>query len=160
MSSLIVTTIPFALLYLLLSGDWGIPNIGLSILVGVALVVLIKPVKTKLAFRQIPAWVAAAFRYIFVLIWDIWMNGIMVARVVLSPEIRIRSGILAIPTECDSELSRALSIHALSVTPGEYVIFGDREYFYVHNIDVTHPDEVVSRAHRLREELLCKIAPG
>ncbi|MFZ5810310.1 MAG: Na+/H+ antiporter subunit E [Chloroflexota bacterium] len=160
MSSMIITSLTFSLLYLLITADWDIPNISMSILVGVVLVVLIKPVRNQLSIRQLPAWLMSVLKYVVLLIWDIWMNGIVVAKIVLSREIRIRPGILAIPTECENELARALSIHALTVTPGECVIFGDKEYFYVHTLDLTHPDQVAYSAHRLREELLCKIAPG
>lgn len=160
MSSLMITTLTFSLLYLLITADWSIANIGMSFVVGTVLVVLIKPVRNQLSIRQLPAWLMAVLKYVVLLIWDIWINGIVVAKIVLSREIRIRPGILAIPTESENELARALSVHALTVTPGECVIFGDKEYFYVHALDLSHPDQVTSGAHRLREELLCKIAPG
>ncbi len=69
----------------------------------------------------------ALARYAGLLALDIVRSGIGVAAIVLNPRLPIRPGILAIPSECESELGVALSSHALSVTPGELVVGVDDE---------------------------------
>ena len=114
---------------------------------------------TKITWRFSAAGVLAFIRYALVLIYDLIVSGIQVARIVLDPDLPIRQGDIAIPTTCETEVAQALSAHAITVTPGEMVVEIDKDgTMYTHVLDATHAEEDAKRAQEMREEMLEKIA--
>jgi multicomponent Na+:H+ antiporter subunit E len=78
----------------------------------------------------------ATVQYIFILLVDIMRNGLQVARIVLTPSLPIKPGIITIPSHCDTELGTALTAHAITVSPGELVVeVGEDGTMYTHCLD-------------------------
>jgi multicomponent Na+:H+ antiporter subunit E len=145
-------------LYLALTTDFSPGNILVGVLLAFGLTWLVHPGRERINWRSFPrrAWYFA--RYVLVLVQDIILSGVGVARVVLTPSLPINPGIIAIPTNCKNDLAQALSAHALTVTPGEMVVaIGEDGTMYTHCLDATHGQEVILEAQRLRRELLAKI---
>jgi len=104
--------------------------------------------------------VVASARYVLTLGYDMVVSGVQVARIVLSPSLPIRPGIVAIPAETNTDLGIALSAHAVSLTPGELVVeIDDDHMMYTHCLDATHAETYIKDAHDLRIELLNEIFP-
>lgn len=145
-------------LYLALTTDFSLGNILVGILLAFVLTWLVHPGKERVSWRSLPRRTWYFARYILLLVQDIILSGIGVARVVLTPSLPINPGIIAIPTSCRSDVARALSAHALTVTPGEMVVaIAEDGTMYTHCLDATHGQEVILEAQRLRRELLAKI---
>jgi multicomponent Na+:H+ antiporter subunit E len=150
--------IPLWLLYLILSGNFEMANLLAGIVIAVGVTTFIRPRSRKVELRRLPGALVALTRYLFLLAYDLVTSGIQVARIVLNPALPISPGIVAIPTDCQSELSLALSAHALSVSPGELVIeIDDHGVMYTHVLDATSKSKYVKEAQRVRENLLRKI---
>ena len=146
------------LLYLVLTSNFALNNIVMGMVVAVIVLLLFRPQSGDLAWKQMPTAVFATLKYIIHLMVDLLVSGIQVARIVLSPTMPINPGIVAIPTNCESDLSRALSAHAITITPGEMVVeVGKDGTMYTHMLDVTDADEQVREAQELRETMLKKI---
>lgn len=147
-----------SVLYLALTADFSVGNLLVGVLLSFGLAWLVHPSKERVSWQSFPrrAWYFA--RYILLLVSDIILSGVGVARVVLTPSLPINPGIIAIPTHCKSDVAQALSAHALTVTPGEMVVaIGEDGTMYTHCLDATHGQEVILEAQRLRRELLEKI---
>ena len=146
------------LLYLVLTSNFALNNIVVGIVMAVIVLLLFRPQSEDVAWKQLPTAVFATLKYIIHLMVDLLVSGIQVARIVLSPTMPINPGIVAIPTNCESDLSRALSAHAITITPGEMVVeVGKDGTMYTHMLDVTDADEHVVEAQELRETMLQKI---
>ncbi len=151
-------SIPVWLLYLVLSGNYEPRNMVAGLIIALGVSALIRPQAHKVDLRRLPGALVALVRYIFLLVYDLIISGFQVARIVLSPTLPIFPGIVAIPTDCHSELSIALSAHALSVSPGELVIEIDEDgVMYTHVLDVTRKSKYIREAQQIRENLLRKI---
>lgn len=145
-------------IYLLLTTNLELLNVIAGLLIAVAITVLLKPVIQKASWRRFPSAAWAFIRYLGVLIYDIVSGGLMVARLALSRNIEINPGIIAIPSECDSELATALSAHSISISPGELVVeIDDKGVMYTHILDIRQEPEYKKQARKLRRELLSKI---
>ena len=145
-------------IYLVLTSNFALNNIVMGMVVAVIVLLLFRPQSGDLACKQLPTAVFATFKYIIHLMVVLLVSGIQVARIVLSPTMPINPGIVAIPTNCESDLSRALSAHAITITPGEMVVeVGKDGTMYTHMLDVTDADEQVREAQELRETMLKKI---
>jgi multicomponent Na+:H+ antiporter subunit E len=146
------------LLYLVLTSNFALNNIVAGMVVAMIVLLLFRPQSGDVVWKQMPTAVFATFKYIIHLMVDLLVSGIQVARIVLSPTMPINPGIVAIPTNCESDLSRALSAHAITITPGEMVVeVGKDGTMYTHMLDVTDADEQVREAQELRETMLKKI---
>lgn len=146
------------LIYLVLTSNFALNNIVVGIVVAVIVLLLFRPQPVDLPWKRVPTAVLSSIKYIIKLIYDLLVSGIQVARIVLSPTMPINPGIVAIPTACESDLSRALSAHAITLTPGEMVVeIAEDGTMYTHMLDATDANEHVQEAQDLRETMLQKI---
>ena len=130
------------LMYLALTSNLQASNIVMGLLLSVGVMALLRPQLREADGRRAGTAVLALFRYIFVLV-----SGIQVARIVLSPTMPLHQAIIAIPSDCQSDLGLALSAHALTLTPGEMVVeIGDDGTMYTHVLDVEKVETAVAAA--------------
>jgi multicomponent Na+:H+ antiporter subunit E len=145
-------------IYLVLTSNVTFSNIVVGILVAVLVLLLLRPRPVKVPWNQVPTAVFASIKYILRLMGDLFVSGIQVALIVLNPKMPINPGIVAIPVKCESDLNRALSAHAITLTPGEMVVeVAEDGTMYTHMLDATDADEHVREAQELRETMLNKI---
>jgi len=149
--------IPLWLVYLVLTGNGQLSNVLVGLILSVGIVALFRPDVWPTNWRRLPGALLALLQYLLLLAIDLLRSGLQTARIVLSPTLPIKPGIIAIPSDCESELGQALSAHAITVTPGEMVVemSGDG-VMYTHCLDATHVDAIIA-GQRKRRDLLQKI---
>jgi multicomponent Na+:H+ antiporter subunit E len=146
--------------YLALTANLSISNIIAGLVLAVIVLLLIRPSGSDVDWRHLPVTLGALFKYLVVLAFDLIISGLQMTRLVLNPSLPLKQGIVAIPTESESETAAALSAHAITITPGELVVEMDEEgTFYTHVLDTSHAQEDVKKAQEMREQLLQKIFP-
>ncbi|MCU0509200.1 MAG: Na+/H+ antiporter subunit E [Anaerolineae bacterium] len=144
--------------YLALTGNLAVNNILVGVLIASVIALLLRPTRSPVELRRVPRSLLALLQYGALLAYDIIRSGLNVARIVLDPKLPIRPGILAVPSECETDLGIALSSHALSVTPGEIVVGVDQEgTLYIHCLDASHAADTIGEAQALRRRLLSRI---
>jgi multicomponent Na+:H+ antiporter subunit E len=152
--------VPLFLIYLALTSDISLPNIFLGIVVAVAVTLLIRPVRRAMPANRVPGAFLALLEYIFILMVDVIKNGLQVARIVLTPSLPIKPGIIAIPSFCATDMGTALSAHAITVSPGELVVeISEDGIMYTHCLDATGSEQKAADAQRMRVNLLQRIFP-
>ena len=146
------------LVYLALTSNLELRNVILGLLIATGLTLLLRPPRGTFELRRLPDALVALVRYLFVVFFDAIKSGLVAARLVLDPALPVKPGIIAIPSDCDSELATALSAHAITLAPGEMVVeIGKDGTMYAHALDATRAAEYVEDAQELRRELLRKI---
>jgi len=150
--------IPIWLVYLGLTANFEINNLIFGALISLGIVLFLKPAPFEMKLKRLPVFIWGLVRYVVVLAFDIIQSGFTVARIVIHPNLPIRPGIIAIPTQCESDLARSLSAHATTITPGELVVeIGEDGTLYTHCLDASKGSDYVLEAQKLRRELLEKI---
>jgi multicomponent Na+:H+ antiporter subunit E len=146
------------LVYLALTANLELSNVALGLLIAVGLTLLLRPPRGTFELRRLPGALVALVRYLFVVSFDAIKSGLVAAHLVLDPALPVKPGIIAIPSDCDSELATALSAHAITLAPGEMVVeIGKDGTMYAHALDATRAAEYVEEAQELRRELLREI---
>jgi multisubunit Na+/H+ antiporter MnhE subunit len=146
------------LVYLALTANLELGNMILGLLVATGLTLLLRPPRGRFELRRLPTALVALGRYLLVVFVDAIKSGLVAARLVLDPALPVKPGIIAIFSDCDSELATALSAHAITLAPGEMVVeIGKEGTMYAHALDATRAAEYVEEAQALRRELLRKI---
>lgn len=147
-----------SIVYWLLTANLQLNNLVVGLLLGSAATLLVRPTQQWITWQRLPTALLAMLQYVAVLLVDLARSGVQVTRIVLSPALPIRPGIVAIPSGGESELATALSAHAITVTPGEMVVeIGADGVMYTHCLDVVEAAQQLDRAQQMRRALLQRI---
>lgn len=94
---------------------------------------------------------AALLRFLGVFVWSVIKANLVVAWEVLTPQNRIREGIVGVPLACDHPVVVTTINHAINLAPGTMVIDIDMNpcVVYVHVLHLDDPDAVHAEVHEL-----------
>jgi multicomponent Na+:H+ antiporter subunit E len=153
-SSLFVFFLLFSV-YLALSGSLVFSNLVIGTLVALGIMSLLKMGQRPDSVQHLPRAILTMFEYLGLLMYDIMLNGIQVARLVLSPKIPLEPGIVAVKCGKHSDIINGLSAHALTITPGEMVIaMGEDDVMYVHVLSTRDADQRLLKTLRRHRRML------
>lgn len=84
-------------------------------------------------------------RYIAVVLYDIVIANLQVARLILGPKDRLRPAFVRVPLALTSDLAISLFANTISLTPGTVSsrVASDRSHLVVHVLDVDDVDALV-----------------
>ena len=85
-------------------------------------------------------------RFVIVVLYDIVVANISVARLILGPGERMKPAFLVMPLQVKNELAISLLANTISLTPGTVSAFltADRRCLVIHSLHTTAPDEVIA----------------
>ena len=121
--------LPMAGLWLALSKEQTLDSFIVGYIFGFAVLTLVRSRTFNMNSARIPSQILALVQYTAVLLWEILLSSTDVALRVLNPKCPVSPGILETSTQdADKDtLIAALSMHAITVTPGEMVIAYDED---------------------------------
>ena len=130
------------LLISLVANDSLAPEIVLvGAVVAALLAVLFAPFARVYAdIRWTPRVLLNAFAFLGVFVWELVLANLNVARLVFSPRIDIRPGIVEIKTRLKSPLGRMVLANAITLTPGTLVVDIRDDSLFIHWIVVSSVD--------------------
>lgn len=144
--------------YVMMTGNLEPVNLVFAVGIGAVALFLWRPRLNPRDWRNAPLSLWALVKYVALLAIDVIRSGVAVARIVLSRDMPIQPGIIAIPSQCATELGTALSAHAITITPGEMVMeISPDGVMYTHCLDATHSEAKAAEAQRVRVEMLERI---
>lgn len=100
-------------------------------------------------------------RLLAVVLWDMLLSNIEVARRVLGPEAAIHPGFIWLPLEIRNIHGIAALTSFITLTPGTVtaMLSSDRRYLLVHVLNLQDPDALVAQIKRRYEAPLMEIFP-
>lgn len=142
----------FVSLWLTLLLIWLVANNSLAVeivLVGAAIAAVLAVLFTPYArvyadIRWSPRVLLYAVAFLGVFLWELVKANLNVARLVFSPRIRIRPGIVEIRTRLKSPMGRLVLANAITLTPGTLVVDIKDDALFIHWIIVSAPDPVAA----------------
>lgn len=98
-------------------------------------------------------------RYIAVLLWDIILANLTVARLILGPTARLRPAFIRLPLELRNEFAIVVLANTISLTPGTVSsdLSSDRRTLLIHALDVEDPAQAIARIKQRYEKPLQEI---
>jgi multisubunit Na+/H+ antiporter MnhE subunit len=153
-------SLPLAFGWVALTNQLTLEGFLVGYALSLGLTVIFRPPLAPIRAARLPDQVMATIQYVALLFIEIVVSSIDVARRVLSPDMHLKSGVIAVNT-LDSEKDEviaALSADAITLTPGELVIeIEDNSIMYVHTMDVEETAAKAEDAQRRRLHLLQRI---
>ena len=100
-------------------------------------------------------------RYLAMLLFDIIVANLVVARLILGPVRRLRPAFIRLPLDLNNEFAIVLFTHSLSLTPGTVSadLSADRRFLLIHALDVDDEARLVARIKQRYEAPLQEIFP-
>lgn len=97
--------------------------------------------------------------YILVLLWDITVANLAVARLILGPTARLRPAFLRLPLDLQDDFAIVVLSSTISLTPGTVSadISPDRRSLLIHVLDVEDPEKTVAQLKNRYERPLQEI---
>jgi multicomponent Na+:H+ antiporter subunit E len=130
-----------ALTWAALQGDLNVTNLVIGFLVSAAVIYV---------FRQMffePRYftkIGLGIKLVLVFFKELIKANLSVLKVVISPRLRVRSGVIAVPTELRNDVALTLLANMITLTPGTLTldISPDRRYLFVHTLNLDDPEDV------------------
>jgi multicomponent K+:H+ antiporter subunit E len=90
-----------------------------------------------------------------VLLWDIIIANLTVARLILGPTARLRPAFIRLPLELRHEFAIVVLANTLALTPGTVSsdLSPDRRTLLIHALDVEDPEQTIARIKQRYEKL-------
>ncbi len=104
-----------AMIWLLMRGDAAPGNFFVGLILAFILILFLR--RTYGQERSFRRW-SDIVRFIFYFTWELIVANLQVLRIVLSPRLHIRPGIIAFRTECKTPLSVTSLANSITLTPG------------------------------------------
>ena len=101
-------------------------------------------------------------RFLLVVLYDIVVANVTVARLIMGPAERMRPAFVTMPLELRSDVAISLLASTISLTPGTVSTFvsADRRCLVIHSLHTTAPDELVATIRRRYERPLKEVLEG
>lgn len=157
---LLLYALSVALTWVVIVGQASLEVFAVGFVAGTALVIALRPPPFPVRWQRLPDQVFALILYLLALFRDIFLSGIDVARRVLSPNMRLKPGIIAVSSQDKDRnpVVLALSADYISLTPGELVVeVEDDHLMYVHCLDVEASSAIADQAQAQRLRLLKRV---
>lgn len=151
-------TLAIVLFWLLLVSEVNAAQLSLALLLGLVIPLYAARIDREFArfgsLRPLP-------KLVVVLIWDILMCNIRVARQVLGREERIHSSFIWYPLEIENIHGISALACCITLTPGTVTaaLSDDRRYLLVHVLDLEDEPQLVADIKRRYEHPLMEIFP-
>ncbi len=139
--NLLQTNLLLALLWATLTGVFTVANFAAGF--GLAFGVLYLT-RSDAPSREYFGRTARIARFVAIFLRELLMANLRVARDVLSPRIRVRPAVIAIPLRARTNAEITILANMISLTPGTLTldISEDRSTLYIHTMDVGNPDDL------------------
>lgn len=101
-------------------------------------------------------------RFTLVVLYDIVVANVTVARLIMGPTERMQPAFLTMPLNLRSDAAISLLASTISLTPGTVSVFlsADRRCLIIHCLHTTEPDEVIATIRQRYEQPLKEVLEG
>lgn len=137
--SLFIANLILAVLWVAIRGEFGLLDLVAGFLGGYLVLLAARPVLGRSSY-YFGLWRAIAFAVF--LAWELLRSSLRVARQVLTPRLRVRPGVVAIPLDVETDAEITFLANLITITPGSVSldVSDDRSTLFVHFMDIPTGD--------------------
>lgn len=141
MIGLFLLNLLLALTWAALQGDLNATNLLVGFLMSALAIYMFRQMFFRPSyFRKI----GVAAKLVVVFLRELVKANLSVLAIVLSRRIRVRSGVIALPTNLTHDIALTMLANMITLTPGTITldISPDKRYLFVHTLNLEDPEEV------------------
>lgn len=136
-----VWNVLLAVIWAAATASFSLTNLCVGYVLGYATLWLLQPaMQPSNYFRKVPQ----AGRFLAFFGWEMIRANLRIAYDVVTPTHHMRSGIIAVPLEAETDLEIMLLANLITLTPGSLSLdlSDDRKTLFVHAMFVEDPEEI------------------
>lgn len=101
----------------------------------------------------------ALVKLLFLFVVELVKSNIDVIKIILSPKLKNKTGIIAVETRLDSKLEITLLAGLISLTPGTISMdFSDNgKTIYIHSLDIPDKEKMIEQIHNTFERAIMEV---
>lgn len=152
----ILLNIVIALIWVFLKNSYT----GVDFLVGYVIgIIILYALRRFLRFDFYMRRVWASFKLLLIFSRELFLANIQVIKIVLSPKMNIKPGIIEIPTKLKTDWELTLLASLISLTPGTLSMdfSDDNKFLYVHAIDVPDKEAMIYQIQHTFERAILEV---
>lgn len=144
------------IVWLLMNNAFSLGQILLGLILALGIPLLTEPLQTQQMAVKRPL---KLIRYIMVLMWDIVVANLAVAKLILGPTKALQPGFIAYPLNLTGDLPITLLASTISLTPGTLSaeVSKDKEWLYIHALDLPNEQALIDEIKQRYETPLKEI---
>jgi multicomponent Na+:H+ antiporter subunit E len=153
---MMLVNVLLAIAWSALTGKFGVVDLGFGFALGFGILWIAAGRGSGAAyFRGVPRTVG----FVLYALWELLLANLKVARLVLTPRIRLRPGIVAVPLDLRTDAEITTLANLITLTPGTLSldVSHDRRVLYVHAIEVVDPEEFRRETKRGFERAVAEV---
>lgn len=142
--------------WILLTNSFSFGNILLAVILAWFIPFLISGLQTRTVRVKKPL---KAAKYVLILLWDVLVSNLIVARQVVGNVHKLHPGFVAVPLDMTEPLPVTLLASTITLTPGTVSteISSDMSVLYVHALNVPNEEELIAQIKERYEAPLKEI---
>ena len=159
-SKFIFTAIFVFLIWLAFTTTFALPEVITGVVVSLIIAYYGYRSFTSLGLKSItPKRFLYMVEYIFVFLWALIKANLNVAKIVLTPKMPIKPGIVEFESKLKSDYAKMILANSITLTPGTFTVDIVDNRFYIHwlVVEATDPDEAYKLIAEPFEKILLKI---
>ncbi|MGI6534051.1 MAG: Na+/H+ antiporter subunit E [Peptococcia bacterium] len=144
------------LLWMFFQNDWSALSFLSGYLFGLCVLFVIRRfLRSKFYLFTLHAVISLFLLFI----WEMFISSILVIRKIITPQIRIKPGIVAMETSLEGDIEVTLLALLITLTPGSVVmeVSPDYKILYTHVMDIPELSDAVLRSRNRFEEAIKKV---
>lgn len=142
--------------WMLFTNSFTLPDFTIGFVIGIAtLMIFQRFYGFRLYFHRV--W--AVIKLLWIFSKELVKANIDVLKVVLSPKVQVHSGIIAVPTQLQTQGEITLLAVLITLTPGTLSMdfSDDNQTIYVHALDISNRDEMIKDFHDTFERAIMEV---
>lgn len=137
----IILFITLLIFWLMLNGTLATDSLIVGVIVSLSISILFASgLSFFTEFRPTPQAFIAGFYYYFYFFKELIKSNLKLAKIILSPTLPIKPGIVKVRTKLKSKMGRLMLANSISLTPGTLTVEMDGEWMYIHWVTVETTD--------------------
>ncbi|HKL35556.1 MAG TPA: Na+/H+ antiporter subunit E [Salegentibacter sp.] len=143
MKSRFVSNLLLTFVWVALTGDFGFQNYIFGFIVNFFILwVITRGSSDARYFTLIPKVII----FFFYFLWELFKANLQVAYEVITPNFRMKPGIVKVPLSVQSDLEITFLANMISLTPGTLSldVSNDKKVLYVHSMYITNREEFIA----------------
>lgn len=152
----ILINIIIAVIWMFLQNNFTFPGFIFGYIIGIFILLLIR---RFLLFDFYLKRLWAVIKLVWLFLVELMKANIDVVKIVLSPKLTNSPGIVAVPTELETDFEITLLAALISLTPGTVSMdfSDDSKTIYVHALDVPDEEEMIAQIRNTFERAIMEV---
>ncbi len=132
-----------ALAWAAIAGNFSLLNISVGFIFGLLAIWLVREQVGASSYFRLAIRIASLS---LLFVYELILSTFKVALMVIKPKLDFKPGIIAFPLTVKTDLEITLLANLITLTPGTLSVdvSDDRKTLYVHAIDATEPDAIIT----------------